>query len=203
MSVFRVKLQNAEQGLLDLDPSQDVCDARHCPGAPFTTSIQRTVYIMGPNKINRLLKDGDTFTDCNYWKRFAYPQIPLNEAFIEVVTDDGSVYSDDPSENNYPYADTLTILAGTTFTDTGNSIDILGDLGSFATFVQITNQTSQDIRVRLNGVATAIFDLGGNETQVFNNGDLQITMLEFDNTDSGAVDADVQVILAVRSVCSS
>lgn len=194
MSVFRVNLSNTEQGQLDIDPTT---------GLPFTTSIQRQVYVLGPNRINRLLKDGDTFTDCNYWKRFAYPQVPLSEAFIEVVTDDGSVNSDVDAENTFPSVETLTVLAGTTFTDVGNSIDYLTDFGSFANFVQIDNQTAQDIRVRLNGLAGSAFDLGGNETQVFNSGDLQITKIEFDNTASGAVDADVQVIAAVRSVCTS
>ncbi len=210
MSVFRVKLQQGEQGNLDYNPGccpEASCssgsDSRHCHGDVFSTSIQRQVYIMGPNKINRLLSDGDTFTDCNYWKRFAYPNLPHTEAFIEVVTDDGSVYSDIPEENTYPSVSSLTVTAGTTFTDTGNSVDILSDFSSFANFVQIDNQTAQDIRVRLNGLTTAVFDLGASETQVFNAGDLQITKIEFDNTASGAVDADVQVIMSVRSVCNS
>lgn len=57
MSVFRVKLNNNAQGLLDT-----------VSGSQQSTSIQRTVYVMGPKKINRKLKDGDTCTDSNYWK---------------------------------------------------------------------------------------------------------------------------------------
>jgi hypothetical protein len=68
MSVFRVKLQNVDQGKLDINP---------VTSAAFTTSKQRTIYAMGPKKVNRKLADGDTFTDCNYWKRFAYPQVSL------------------------------------------------------------------------------------------------------------------------------
>ena len=59
MSVFRVRLTNNRQGLLDVYDNQ------------------RTAYIMGPNRINRVLKDGEVFTDCNYWKRFAHPPLPL------------------------------------------------------------------------------------------------------------------------------
>src|SRR5579859_7642952 len=59
------------------------------------TSYQRTIYCMGPNRINRKLKDGATFTDCNYWKQFcAAPVGPLTAetAFITLISDDGSVY---------------------------------------------------------------------------------------------------------------
>jgi hypothetical protein len=37
-------------------------------GQAHGSSYQRTIYVMGPNKVNRKLKDGDTFTDSNYWK---------------------------------------------------------------------------------------------------------------------------------------
>lgn len=90
MSTFRVKLTSTGQGLLDT--------AGQANGA----SYQRTVYVMGPGKVNRKLKDGDTFTDVNYWKRFAYPQVPLDQAFIEVVSDDGAPYTDLASENVAP-----------------------------------------------------------------------------------------------------
>ncbi|MBM3206896.1 MAG: hypothetical protein FJZ43_04730, partial [Candidatus Staskawiczbacteria bacterium] len=75
MSEFKVKLNNTNQGLMDLKAD----------GSQFAESIQRTIYVAGPSKKYRKLFDGDTFTDCNYWKRFAYPQVPLSEAFIEVV----------------------------------------------------------------------------------------------------------------------
>ena len=84
MSVFRVKLNNASQGLLDTDIN----------GVQNETSIQRTIYVTGPNRINRKLVDGEEFTDCNYWKRFTEDEMGAESAFIEVVTDDGSVYSD-------------------------------------------------------------------------------------------------------------
>ena len=39
MSVFRVNLNNGDQGKLDIDPTA---------GTQFSTSKQRTVYVMGP-----------------------------------------------------------------------------------------------------------------------------------------------------------
>jgi hypothetical protein len=52
MSVFKVKLNNSRQGLLDVYENQ------------------RSAYIMGPNRVNRKLKDGEVFTDCNCpWRR--------------------------------------------------------------------------------------------------------------------------------------
>ena len=192
MSVFRVKLNNNIQGNLDIDPTTS---------AMASTSIQRTIYVAGPNKIYRNLNDGDEFTDCNYWKRFAYPQVSLDQAFIEVVTDDGSIYSTNENENNYPKVYDLTVANESTYTE--NVVDIAGDTGGYAVFVQIANQGSTAVKVRLNGVADAIFDLNSSETQVFNNGDLSITKLEFANTVSGGSDTDVQVLVSVKSVCNS
>lgn len=211
MSVFRVKLNNTEQGLMDLDPATAVANVAtgtglgaqmgdSASGSSQSSSLQRSVYVMGPNKINRLLKDGDQFTDCNYWKRFAYPQVPLNEAIVEVVTDDGSVYSDIAAENVYPQVDDLSVAAASTYA--ANEIDFAG---AIAVFVQITNNHgSQGVKIRLNGATTATFDLAFGDTQVFNAGDLTITKIQVDNSDSGAVGpVPVQVISSIRSVCTS
>jgi hypothetical protein len=192
MSVFRVNLNNNVQGTLDLNPATT---------AEFVTSVQRTVYVTGPNKIYRKLADGDTFTDCNYWKKFAYPQVPYDQAFIEVVTDDGSIYSDIPEENNFPTVYSLSVNDGTAFAV--NEANIVGDYGYPANFVQInsTDAGGGDIRVKLNGLAGAIFDLKAGDTQVFNYGDLAVTKLNFDNN-SGS-DQTVQIIVSVKSVCTS
>jgi hypothetical protein len=191
MSVFRVKLNNSAQGALDINPSTLL---------EFSTSIQRTIFVTGPKRIYRKLTDGDTFTDCNYWKKFAYPQVPYDQAFIEVVTDDGSVYSEVEEENNYPQVYDLTVLDGSAFA--ANVCDIIGDTGAAANFVQINNTAGGgDVRVKLNGLAGAIFDLNAGDTQVFNYGDLAVTKLNFDNN-SGS-DADVQVIVSIKSVCQS
>lgn len=192
MSVFRVKLNNASQGLLDIDSSA---------GAQFSTSIQRTIYVAGPGRTYRKLADGETFTDCNYWKRFAYPQVTLEQAFIEVVTDDGSVYSDDASSNTYPKVYNMLVNQGTDYAD--NVVDILGDTGGYAVFVQIANQGSTAVRCRINGVADAVIDIDASETQVFNSGDLSVSKLEFVNNVSGGTTADVQVLVSVRSSCNS
>lgn len=212
MSVFRVALNNVEQGLLDKDPSTAVAGAgphQNGVGNMINPSLQRSVYVMGPNLINRLLVDGATFSDCNYWKRFAYPQVPLNEAIIEVVTDDGSVYSDNPAENTFPVVfqpgTAGVIAAGDGPDDTNMALDIVGTYGGFASFVQITNTDASDsIQVRLNGVAGATFTLAADSTQIFNAGDLSISEIAFDNSASGAAEVDaVEVLLSVRSVCTS
>lgn len=202
MSVFRVKLNNVRQGLLDRDPSTASAGDL---GDQMSTSKQRGVYVMGPNRINRLLKDGDTFTDCNYWKKFAYPQVSYENAFIEVVTDDGSIYSDVASENVYPKVYNLTISPDTTWDDAGNFADILGDTGGYAVFAQITNKdaSGDDLRMRLNGLSTAVMDLPANSTQVFNSGDLALSLIEFENPNSGSTDVDVQIVLSIRSVMNS
>lgn len=200
MSVFRVKLANAVQGQLEINP---------VTGLPFTTSVSRTINVTGPRRIQRQLKDGETFTDSNYWKRFAYPQVSLADAFIEVVTDDGSTYSDVPSENVFPVVwapgtDGL-IASGDTYTDTNMSLDIVATYGGPAMFVQIQNLDSGNaIKVKLNGSANAIVTVQANSTQIFNNNDLVINKIEFDNSFSGAAQVDyVEVLLSVKSVSNS
>lgn len=200
MSVFKVRLQyNPQQGYLDLNPSTA---SANFLGTPFVTSIQRTMFCAGPNRIYRELSDGQTFTDCNYWKRFAVPQVSADVAFIEVVSDDGSVYSDVASENNFPYIySPYTVLNTATFTN--NSIDILGTLGGPAQFVQITNNgtiANQDITIKLNGSATAIMTLVHGATQIFNSGDLQITSLAFQG---GVATTTLQIILSVHIACNT
>lgn len=188
MSVFRVKLNNIEQGRLDMNPAT---------GMPFATSVQRTAYVTGPGHSYRELRDGEVFTDNNYWKRFAYPQVSLADSFIEVVTDDGSVFSNVESENSFPRVYKLTVAGGSAYAV--NVIDIVGDNGCAAMSADIVNKSAQGVKVKMNGLATAIFDLDGNEQQTFNHGDSMLTRLEFDNTSSGATTAIVQVILALKS----
>lgn len=196
MSVFRVALNNTAQGLMD-----NTYETGH--GVQAVPSIQRTVYIMGPNKINRELADGETFTDCNYYKRFCYPQVALSEAILTLVTDDGSVWSDVESENTYPLVYTLTCLSGTTYTDAANIADIAGDTGGYAVFCQITNTGANDVQVRLNGAATAIFTLEDGTSQAFNAGDLSVTKVEVSNSASGAATCVVEVLCSVKSVANS
>lgn len=200
MSVFRVKLANAVQGKLETNP---------VTGLPFTTSVSRTINVTGPRRIQRQLKDGETFTDSNYWKRFAYPQVSLADAFIEVVTDDGSVYSDVESENVYPVVwapGTAGVVAsGETYDDTNMSLDIVATYGGPAMFVQIQNTDSSNaIKIKLNGSTSAILTLQANSTQIFNSGDLVISKIEFDNSFSGAAEVNaVEVLLSVKSVSNS
>jgi len=206
MSVFRVKLSTTQQGLIDYDPSTNTSDTYGMVGEPFGThqpnsgdySVQRGVYVMGPNKTNRLLIDGQTFTDCNYWKKFAVPQTTAEFAIIEVVTDDGSVYSDVASENTFGVGGSFTLA---TSYNTTNVIDFVTTHGGPATYMQVRNNDgSIAIEGRLNGVATALFTLAAGETQIFNSGDLAITQVELKSA-SGTPTAEV--LAAVRSVCNS
>ena len=197
MSVFKVQLQNTQEGLMDINP---------VTGLPFTTSIQRTIYVTGPKLIYRKLNDGQTFTDCNYWKKFAYPQVPFSQAFIAVVSDDGSVYSDIAQENNYALifgGDTAYTVA-TTSTFANKYIDLIGTYGSYATYIELQNLgttgATQDIKVQFNGSSSAIMTLFHNTTQVFNQNDLLVSKIAFQG---GSADTTLQIILSVRSPMNS
>lgn len=199
MSVFRVKLNYpGQQGQLDLDPSTNTSETYGQIGSAFSTSKQRQVFVMGPKKINRLLVDGATFTDCNYWKRFAYPQIAYDKAFIEVVTDDGSVYSDVESENTFGVSTgTLTLTSSYT---TGNTVDFVTTYGGPATFVQIRNLGGSNALVaELNGNTSLTITVPAATAQVFNAGDLTITMVRL----KSASGTTAEVVAGVRSSINS
>lgn len=208
MSVFKVHLNwPGEQGQLDLNPATATpttvggSGADGALGQQMQPSIQRTMYVTGANRTYRRLRDGDVFTDCNYWKQFSPENLPLSQAFIEVVTDDGSVYSSDPSENTFPIVQTVTVDPSDTFAT--SYIDIMGTYGSWSTYTQIKSlgtAGTQDITVRLNGSASAVFTLGAGDTQIFSAGDLSVTQLAFAG---GTASVDVEVILSVMTVCAS
>lgn len=181
MSVFRVKLSNNRQGLLDIHDNQ------------------RTAFIMGPNRTNRKLKDGETFVDCNYWKRFAYPNVPLEEAFIEVIEDDGTIWSDRISENNYPKVYDIVAQPGSVFNQ--NKADIANDSKSWALFAQITNKGANSVKIRLNGLNSAVIDLDQSSTQVFNSGEITIGLIEIENLSEEAV--HVQIVVSIQAVATS
>lgn len=181
MSVFKVKLNNGTQGLLDNDPNG--------------VSIQRSVFAMGPDRISRELKDGQTFTGSNYWKRYIFPNTSADLAFLVMLEDDGSAWYDKADINNIPKVYKLTVIDGTDFPD--NLIDIQGDTNSFADFVQIANQSDDPVQIRLNGVDSAIFDLGAKEVQVFNVGDLNIQKIEAKLPEGSSGSVSLQVISAI------
>ena len=201
MSVFKVKLNQGVQGDLDVNPAT---------GAEFSTSVQRTMYVAGPNGKIREIVDGTTFTDCNYWKQFAVPAVSVNDAFIEVLTDDGSIYSSVASENTYPVVANVTLNSGKTLTSSGNVLDIAGSTGNFASFMQLTNAgavaSGNNAIVQLNGSSGAIFVLEAGSTQVFNGGDVSISRVAVapQFPASGAVGSfNIEALYSVVSQCNS
>jgi hypothetical protein len=178
MSIFRVKLTNSIQGTL-------------------SGASQRSAYIMGPNRINRILKDGEEFTDVNYWKRFAYPQVPLEQAFIEVIFDDGIQYIDG-QQTKFTKVYDVNALPNSDFSE--NNVNILQDTGGSAVFAQITNKNeSQIIKLKLNNSSDAILDLPAGSTQVFNAGDVSISSIQIKNESESEVEIQILVSIAVIS----
>jgi hypothetical protein len=197
MSTFTVKLQNTAQGRLDLDPSTDTSLTYGQVGSPFTTSKQRQIWVAGPNRRYRLLRDGDTFTDCNYWKQFAYPQCSLERAFIEVTSDDGSVYSDNPEDNTFVVGATETL--STSYADT--VVDFVTTYGGPAKFLSVQNlDGSIAIFGELNADTNVTFKLLANETMMFNQGDMVITYLRLK---SASATPSASWMASVQSTCNS
>jgi hypothetical protein len=191
MSVFRVIVNNNKQGLMDINPSTG--RQFNFFNTPSDPSIQRQIYVSGPNGGIRELSDGDTFTDCNYWKKFAYPNLPEEQAFIVVVTDDGIPWTEN-GDNTYPLVSTGSISAGGTA-----AVDYTLSDGGYAVFAQITNTGSNPMNVAINGAVTATFPLAAGATQVFNKGDFLIGALVL----SSALGTSYQVIASVQTPCKS
>ena len=187
MSVFQVNLHSFGQG-----PVNNVRFQTLAGGL-----TPRTIYAMGPNKINRVLKDGDQFTDSNYWKRFAYPALPLDQAWITVVTDDGSTY-DDHEKNGGVSTVGYTLACAASSAYSANQAAILSDYGNVAKYVQITNTHATGlVKIRVNGVATAVFDLQPLSTHIFNVGDLDISLIEIQVGAIGST-ATVEIVAGVH-----
>lgn len=181
MSVFKVQLNNGTQGLLDNDPNG--------------VSIQRSIYVPGPDRVSRELKDGEIFSGSNYWKRFVYPNTSADQAFLVILEDDGSIWYDKADFNNIPKVYKLTIESESSFND--NKIDIQNDTNSFADFVQLSNQSDDPLQIRLNGLNDAIFDLGGKEVQSFNYGEINIQKIEAKLPEGYDGPVTLQVILSI------
>lgn len=186
MSVFRVKLTQGLQGNMEVAAGYADLVANSA-GANF--SEQRTLYVMGPKKMNRLLADGATFTDCNYWKRFvsvanggdaASPEA----AFLEIVTDDGSIWSDDTQETTTiaqityttqaAYANsTWTCPIGVATSGTG-AYDILANLGGYASFIIMTNG-AQATKLNLNSAGTVAAPTAGTVLDIASSGTITLS----------------------------
>jgi hypothetical protein len=156
--------------------------------------------VNGPNLTRRILYDGETFTSTNYWKRYAPVSeggtMPDETAFIHIVTDDGTPWSDtNPEVNKFARVVSRTLVAGTTYTAANNQIDIMGTWGAVATYTQITVDGA--CTVRLNSSSSAEMDLTAG-THFFDNGDLPLVSLAFDLSQSGAADVELEVVMALQ-----
>lgn len=201
MSTFQVRLKNNDQGVMDV--ATEVVSWQPDPLVPpvlYNASLQRQVYVMGPKKINRLMRDGDIFEDCNYWKKFApyHPDnnpmgVPPEKAIIYILDDDGSVYSDIPGDNVFAWSTTETVNA----VDTAVA-DFGAEFGSYAVSAIIRNDGAENATVTING--TASFPLNAGAVQVLNTGDVVIRTIE---AETAGLDTEINVFAGVRNVCRS
>ena len=47
------------------------------------------------------------------------------DAFLVIIEDDGTIYSEDDSENNQPFIVTKKVTVGSSYDDEGNEIDLM------------------------------------------------------------------------------
>jgi len=199
MSTFKVNLKTLVQGTLDVWSTTSATPVGAAPGV----SLQRQCYVAGPKRVNRLMVDGETFSDCNYWKRFC-PVSSTNPggcdpvaAFLLCTYDDGAPYSDVPSEQTFAVDNGAGVAAGVSPLWT-TAFDFATTYGSYATSAIITNTGATVATIRINGSGS--FTLAAGATQVFNTGDLVITTIEGKSAAGGNL---ITVFAGVKSVSNS
>ena len=188
MSLFQVKLNNNVQGKLDINPQT---------GVQFNPSIQRTAYITSCSGQIMELPDGAEFYGSNYYKQFvASPEGSATEStsFLAILEDDGSVYQAGMPAN-IPVATSVTTVT----TDFVTAVDYLTNFNGVAHFVQITNNGAASVNVKLNGSTAAVFSLDSSSTQIFNNGDIQVSAIAF--SAATAAGTSIQIIAGVNVSC--
>lgn len=175
----------------------------------YFPSLQRQMYAMGPNKTSRKLHDGDTFVDVNYWKRFTFPTLPFDQAFVFVLSDDGSVWNDF-GPNSFAVGYNLMIADNTQGENSlgagfsaNNFVDVLGGNGNAASFAMIqVGSGPTNVLVYFNGLSTFI-SLAASTTTIFDNGDLPITSIAIDNRQAGHAPVNINILLSILSVAKS
>ena len=176
-----------------------VGNGSYTSGGTWTSdSVSRTIDVPGPNGKRRVLVDGTQFTDCNFYKQFTYPTTTYDRAFLEIVSDDGTVYVPG-TVGTFAKVVNLTITAGTTYTGDNNYINVLDTYGAVAKEAQVTVATDE-VNMKINSDANAIMVVAAGTTQVL---DFDINHLSFDNSESGASTATVEILLIFNSTCNS
>ncbi len=161
------------------------------------TSVQRTMYAPGAKLTNRVLRDGQVFEDCNYWKQFSVENgAPISSAFIEVLVDDGIPYvARQTSFQTVVY--TLSVLQGSGFSS--NVANILNDYGVAADSVSVT-VVGDDVVMRINGSSSSDLTVLNGSTV---NDIKSVNLLNFSNLVSGGGTATVTVLATIPVNCRS
>jgi hypothetical protein len=179
MSVFQVRLNNINQGYLDINPN--TVNVNTGQGQEMQPSIQRTMFVQGPSGTFLKLHDGDIFTACNYWKRFAFPNVSLEDAIVNVLVDDNVPYSTAVafSDSSAPYAAVVpvgtTVYFGTSDFAAPSSANV--STGTVATQLTLVNNSGVAATVTLNGSASAVLSLAAGEMITFAHNEFAVSTL--------------------------
>ena len=196
MSKFTVRLNQAGlQGQLDVYGQATM----NPESGPAAVSLQRTVYIMGPDKINYLLNDGDSFVGNNYWLRYVSTAQGGTAVagqdflyFADYATDyDGGSYSDN-GPNLYTTVLNQAVVAGTPVT-----INFLGTYGGIAKFLQMS-PSGTGITYTINGNTSASLTLANSTTTVYQPGEINWTSITLTNTNGGSDSKTVAMAFSVE-----
>jgi hypothetical protein len=160
------------------------------------TSIQMTMYAPGAKLTNRVLRDGEVFEDCNYWKQFNSTNLGIADAFIEVLEDDGIPFISGVT-SYMTVVDSVSVTQGSGFS--ANVVNYLDEYGVPAASVSVS-VTGDDIVMRINNSSSADLPIsaGGSVSDL-----LSISQLNFSNLVSGGGTATVTVVATIPANCNS
>jgi|GEM_PF-5182251 len=200
MSKFTVRLnQTGVQGQMDVSMTTGQINA---------TSNQRTVYIMGPDKQNYLLRDGQSFTGNNYWLRYVSTAqggkaLPGQDFLYFAAYTAGAVY--DPGAMDYDggaWSDVTDNMATTSLNvavvaGTPQTVDFLGKYGGIAKFLQMLADGT-GVTYKINGSTVSAGSVSNSATTIFEPGDINWTSITFTNGNGGSGTVNVKITFSIE-----
>lgn len=162
-----------------------------------SSSVSRTIMLPGPHGVMRSLNEGETFTDSSYWLRYTYPYLPYEQASLTCTANDSVPWVDGQDPQNGLITTSLSVVSGSTYTDTANILDVYTAYSGYSNWCTIS--PSGTVTCKINGNSNSIFTITGGTTQTFNPGDILISSLAFAKSTSGTSTVTIQLGVAAFS----
>jgi len=160
----------------------------------FRNLTDADLWLQGPDGSKVKIGAREEFEASNYFKRYTSEYLDDGEAFLALVTDDGTPWSKCPIPN-FIKAWEFTVATCDEFTDHQYDFALSTMLGGNARFVQITVD-DQPVEARINSNADSVFRIDADSVQIFNTDELLVEIIEFKGSSLASGDAKVRLMAA-------